>query len=99
MNVVPGAVRTKTVMAGQPGPAFGRPGRKLVPAIHDFILGQSAGKTWMPGTRPGTTRNDWRAVHQPARFSFATSLAKVSRRPMVRLNTNLPGVASRSRQK
>jgi hypothetical protein len=40
-----------------------------------------------------------REVVQPAAFSFATSLAKVSRRPMVRLNTGLPGAESGSRQK
>ncbi len=41
------------VMAGQPGPAFGRPECKLVRAIHVLRL---ARKTWMPGIKPAMTK-------------------------------------------
>jgi hypothetical protein len=30
----------------------------LDPAIHVFLYGYGASKTWMPGTRPGMTNND-----------------------------------------
>ncbi len=33
-----GGVRYSTVMPGQPGPAFGRPGYKLVPGIYVFLF-------------------------------------------------------------
>jgi uncharacterized protein len=39
-------------MPGQPGPAFGRPGCKLVPGIHAFLAGR---KTWTAGTSPAMT--------------------------------------------
>ena len=39
-------------MPGHPGPAFGRPECKLVPAIHVFRL-WLAGKSWMAGTNAG----------------------------------------------
>jgi hypothetical protein len=40
-------------MAGQPGPAFGRPGRKLVAGIHALLAAKF--KTRMAGTSPAMT--------------------------------------------
>ena len=43
-----------SVVPGQPGPAFGRPGRKLVPGIHasPICIGD---KAWIAGTSPAMT--------------------------------------------
>jgi hypothetical protein len=46
------------VMAGHPGPAFGRPECELVPAIHVFLAAPTLrvdAKTWMPATSAGMT--------------------------------------------
>lgn len=44
-------------MPGQPGPAVGRPGYKLVPGIHAFPILTGSG-AWMTGTSPATTSAD-----------------------------------------
>ena len=45
----------------------------LVPAIHVFLLKQS--KAWMPGTRPGMTRE---ARYFPSNTCLATSAAVIA---------------------
>jgi hypothetical protein len=42
-------------MPGQPGPAFGRPGCKLVPGIHVFLQEAQLSKAWM-ATEVGLAR-------------------------------------------
>jgi hypothetical protein len=68
-------------MAGHPGPAFGRPEYKLVPAIHVFV----AAKTWMLGTRPGMT--------EPSVCSHPSRSGSVTGMP-IRIECSMASVAS-----
>jgi len=43
------------VIAGPPGPAFGRPEDKPDPAIHRRVARSNGLRDWMPGSSPGMT--------------------------------------------
>src|SRR5471032_1192525 len=92
--------------SGAPSRGGNIPGFRSCVSVRGHVRDLGAGPSTLaqPGAMVSqlpvvTKRTVANAGDQPAAFSFAISLANVSRKPMVRVNTSLPGDASLSRQK